>query len=142
VRRYLAPVAAFVVGLGGAILVSGCSQQSGLDLARQACTHVDKSVRLYKEAERTDQQSTARLRVQQAYNELRAALPLAAAATSDDGRWNALMTAISESARVSEAQLLTALQDECAVTSGSQDAIPNPPSSVTSPAPTSPQNGF
>jgi predicted pyridoxine 5'-phosphate oxidase superfamily flavin-nucleotide-binding protein len=144
VHRRLVPATVLVVGLGGAILLSGCSQQGGLDLARQACTHVDRSIHLYKEAEATDLQSTARTRLQQAYNELRAALPLAAAATSDDGRWNALMTAISESARVNEAQLITALQDECAVAAGSQTAAPNPmpaPSSTT-PTPTRPQNGF
>ncbi len=142
-RRRLAPATVLVAGLTGAILLGGCSQQGGLDLARQACTHVDRSIRLYKEAEATDLKSTARTRLQQAYNELRAALPLAAAATSDDGRWNALMTAISESARVNEAQLITALQDECAVASGNQSTAPNPSSPPsTTPTPTRPQNGF
>ena len=37
--------------------------------------------------------------------ELRAALPLAAAANSDDGSWNSLMTTISEGATVDEGHL-------------------------------------
>jgi hypothetical protein len=143
-RRRAAAAPAVGAALVSLLALSGCSQ-NGLALAQQACVHVDRSVTLYKEAERTPSPTVARTQVQQAYVQLRDALPLAAAATSDNGQWNALMTAISESARVDESQLLTALQDECAVAAGSQPAVPLGPgtgSSSTSPAPTSVQNGY
>jgi hypothetical protein len=155
VRRRATTAAGLVPVVGLSLLLTACSGQSGQALAQQACRHVDLSLRLYRAAERTPSPAVARTKVQQAYVQLRAALPLAAAATSDDGQWNALMTAISESARVSEAQLLTALQDECAVANGTQQAVPLAPSGSGSsgggssggsppatPSPTRPQNGY
>ena len=102
--------------LAASLSLGGCgNQQAGDALALQACTHVEHSLTLYAEAEKTASAHQALAEVDQAYHELRAALPLAARATSANGQWIALETTISESARVAEGQLLGALQKECAV---------------------------
>jgi hypothetical protein len=98
-----------------AALLSGCSQQDALGLARQACAHVAKSVRLYDEGLTSPVHATARKELQEANDQLQDAEPLAAAATSDNGEWNALMTTLQEIGRVDEAHLLVALKAQCAV---------------------------
>jgi hypothetical protein len=98
-----------------AIPLAGCGQNGGDVLARQACQHVERSIRLYSQAEQATSSSVALSKVAQAYKELRDALPLAAMATSDNGQWVALETTLSESARVDESELVTALSSECAV---------------------------
>jgi len=98
------------------VTLSGCgSQHDGDVLARQACAHVERSLELYTGAQKTQSAAQALAKVDQAYHELRTALPLAAAATSANGQWIALETTISESARVAEGDLLGALRKECAV---------------------------
>ena len=117
-RTATAPVVAAVAAL--ALVLAGCSQQSGLALARQACGNVATSLRLYGQAERATTEAQALAYRQKAYDQLRIALPLAAAANSDDGHWNALMTDISETARVDEGRLLVSLHDVCKEADGSQ----------------------
>jgi hypothetical protein len=119
VRRPLSQGRRSLIGLGatavGAVLcLSGCGQQSGEGLARQACTHVDVSVRDYELSTKANVSASeaATLRTK-ADAELRAALPLAAAATSANGNLNALMTTISEGATVDEAHLVPALKGQC-----------------------------
>jgi hypothetical protein len=63
----------------------------------------------------------------QASAELRAALPLAAAANSDDGTWNSLMTTISEAATVDESHLVPALHAQCVVADTNQNINPQSP---------------
>jgi hypothetical protein len=70
---------------------------------------------------------------QEAAEQLRDALPLAAQANSDDGSWNSLMTTISESSDVDEGHLLPALKAQCVVADANvnvnpQNANPNPAS--------------
>jgi hypothetical protein len=112
----LLAVSAAMVGVS--FILSACGQQSGLDLARQACVHVNRSVHDFELslAVGTSTTDAAQLR-HTADVELRAALPLAAAATSDDGSWNSLMTTISESATVDESHLVPALTAQCRVAS-------------------------
>ena len=62
-----------------------------------------------------------------AAQELRLALPLAAAANSDDGSWNSLMTTISESSWVDEGHLVPALSAQCVVADANQNANPQEP---------------
>lgn len=128
-RRAAAAVGA-VISL--AALLSGCSQQDALALAQQACTHVGKSISLYDEAQTNPVHAVARRELQQANNQLEDAEPLAAAATSDNGQWNALMTTLQEIGRVDEGHLLVALKAQCAVanTNGSVE----PPVQTTFPA--------
>ena len=91
------------LAVGGALGLSACSTQGGQDLAQQACGHVHLSVTDYLRAvnPRTTPAAAAQLQ-KEADQQLRDALPLAAAANSDDGSWNSLMTTISEGATVDE----------------------------------------
>jgi hypothetical protein len=99
---------------------------------------VSKSVALFKQAEKAPTQSQANTLAEQAYVQLRDALPLAAKAAAADGQWQALMTTLSETNRVGEQYLITSLQDQCAVTReqtpmappGPQHTIPPPPTDV------------
>jgi hypothetical protein len=111
-RRSLLALSA--VAVGAALTLSACGQQGGLALARQACVHVNRSVHDYQLSlvVGTTTSDVAQLR-HTADVELRAALPLAAAATSDDGSWNSLQTTISESATVDESHLMPALRAQC-----------------------------
>jgi hypothetical protein len=99
--------------VGAVLCLSGCGQ-GGEDLARQACTHVALSVRDYELSTKANVSASEASRLRRkADAELRAALPLAAAATSADGGLNALMTTISEGATVDEAHLVPALKGQC-----------------------------
>jgi hypothetical protein len=110
-----------------ALTVAACGQQSGADLARQACSHVTRSVHYYEQSLKPGLAATAALTLQrQAEGELRTALPLAASANSDDGSWNSLMTTISESATVDEAHLLPALKAQCVVADTNVNVNPAP----------------
>jgi hypothetical protein len=115
VRRRAGAAATVGVVLVLAVLASGCSQQDALGLARQACAHVSKSMRYYDSALTNPVGSTARRQMQEANDQLQDAEPLAAAATSDNGQWNALMTTLQEIGRVDEGHLLVALKAQCAV---------------------------
>ena len=101
--------------VGAMLLLSACGQQGGDALARQACAHVKLSVRYFELSSKPNVSpaDAARLR-SKADAQLRAALPLAAQATSADGSMNSLMTTISESATVDEAHLVPALKGQCA----------------------------
>ena len=126
-----------LIGLGatavGAVLcLSACGQQSGQALARQACTHVDRSVRdstSSPPSANVSSSEAARLRTQ-ADAELRAALPLAADATSDDGNLNALMTTISEGATIDEAHLIPALKGQCKAIATNVNTNPQAPGNL------------
>ena len=107
------PALVVVVGLAlAAGLLGACSSSGGQALAEQACVHVHHTV--------------ASLRTK-ADSQLRAALPLAAAANSDDGSWNSLMTTISESATVDEGHLLPSLEAQCAVADTNINVNPQSP---------------
>ena len=80
--------------------------------------------------------AVAQLR-RQADAELRAALPLAAAANSDDGSWNALMTTISESATVDETHLIPSLKAQCVQANANLNVNPQ----NVNPQNGNPQNG-
>lgn len=134
VRRPLPKGRRSLIGAGavGALLcLSGCGQASGTDLARQACVHVTLSVRDFELSTKpgTPAAAVSRLRTK-ADAELRAALPLAAAATSDDGSLNALMTTISESSTVDEAHLIPALKGQCAAVTTNVNVNPAAPSNL------------
>ena len=100
-------------------------------MARQACVHVQRSVRDYEQSTlaATSSVDVAQLRVE-ADAELRAALPLAAAANSADGSWNSLMTTISEGATVDEAHLIPALKGQCDLANANVNVNPQNPSST------------
>jgi hypothetical protein len=127
-RRVLA-LAAVTVGV--VIGLAGCdSQGSGQALAEQACVHVQRSVGdwLRSSVPGTPSATVAELQ-KKATQELRAALPLAAAANSDDGTWNSLMTVISESSTIDETHLVPSLRAQCAVADTNLDVNPQNPAS-------------
>jgi hypothetical protein len=124
-----------VLIVAGGVALSACGGDGGGQaLAQQACVHVHRSVAYYEQAiaAGTPVADAAALQ-KKAAQELRAALPLAAEANSDDGSWNSLMTTISESADVDEAHLLPALKAQCVVANTNvnvnpQNVNPNPAS--------------
>ncbi len=69
----------------------------------------------------------------EADQELRTALPLAAAANSDDGSWNSLMTTISEIAVVDEGHLVPSLRAQCVVADTNPNVNPQSPSGNSTP---------
>ena len=134
---------AIIVVAGLSVGLAACSS-GGVDLARQACGHVDKSLALFKRAEQAPTQAEANTLGERAYVELRYALPLAAKAAASDGQFQALMTTLSETNRVGEQHLITSLRDQCAAAqesnplhpagpTGPAHTIPPPPTNITSP---------
>ncbi|MGH9091667.1 MAG: hypothetical protein ACRDZR_09865, partial [Acidimicrobiales bacterium] len=107
----VAGAAAVAVAL--ALTLSACGG-AGLSLARQACVHVQASLRLYARAQHTSDAHRAASYRLRAIEQLEVALPLAARATSDDPQWNPLMTTLQEIGRNSEANLVRALRAQCA----------------------------
>lgn len=101
------------LGLAGGLL-GGCgSGAGGSSLAQQACAHVSRSIVLYGEAAH-EQGAAAADKRQAALVELRKALRPAALAGSAGGQYQALQATLSESSRVPEAQLISALTAQCA----------------------------
>lgn len=114
----------------GSTLLAGCGNGQAQALARQACTHVELSIRLWHEAGRDPGAAQASDDRNRALDQLRAAEPLAAAANSDDPVWNPLMTTLSESSEVQERFLIQALTAQCAgvvnPSSGGASTLPQP----------------
>ena len=122
--------AVLAIGVG----LSGCSN-NGTGLARQACSHVDRSISLLQQASRSSDHALADRLSEEAAAQMRTALPIAAEAAYDDGQWQALMTTLSESNRVAPTMLVTALSQQCAqAESGPFDQVP-PPGSIPPPSP-------
>jgi hypothetical protein len=116
-----------------AIALSACSATNGQSLAQQACVHVRRSVSDYLLAAKVGTPPAAAANLQdEADSELRAALPLAAAANSDDGSWNALMTVISESGTIDEGHLIPSLRAQCVVADTNPNVNPQGPGSGNS----------
>jgi hypothetical protein len=121
-------VAVLALAAGAALGLSACSTQNGQDLARQACVHVNRSVSEYLRAVRPGTSAGVATQLQKdADQQLREALPLAAAANSDDGSWNALMTTISEGATVDEGHLVPSLRAQCVVATANPNVNPQSP---------------
>jgi hypothetical protein len=135
--RLLALVA---LAVGAALGLSACSNQGGQDLAQQACVHVHRSVTDYLRATRAGTSPAVAAQLQkEADQELRAALPLAAAANSDDGSWNSLMTTISEGATVDEGHLVPSLTAQCVVADSNPNVNPQSPTGNSSPQNVNPE---
>jgi hypothetical protein len=133
-RRLARPAAGIAALIGLGVGLSACAN-SGQDLARQACVHVHRSISLLAQAQHASDLAQASTLNADAETELRTALPIAAEAAYDDGQWQALMTTLSESNRVSPTTLVTALTQQCAAANSSPFNQPPPPSSIPPPAP-------
>lgn len=101
------------VALAGTLLGACGSAGGGSALAQDACTHVTRSIGLYDQA--AHEQGTAAAATRKAaLVELRRALRPAALAGSAGGQYQALQATLSESSRVPESQLVSALSAQCA----------------------------
>ncbi|MGO8871812.1 MAG: hypothetical protein ACLQPH_10515 [Acidimicrobiales bacterium] len=129
--RRLAASTVVVIGLGTAL---GACGDSGTALAQQACAHVNRSIALLQQAGHQSDATRAGQLQEQAYIQLRQALPVAAEAAFHDGQWQALMTSIAESSRVPEGTLITALTAQCQAADSSVFGQPSPSSSIPPPA--------
>lgn len=111
------------------VVAAACSStQDGQALAQQACVHVNRSVADWVEAQRAGTPAPTAAALQRfAEQQLRLALPLAAAANSDDGTWNSLMTTISEIETVDEGHLVPALRASCVQADSNQNVNPRTP---------------
>jgi hypothetical protein len=128
----LAAGTVLVVGLGTGLSACG---NDGTALAKQACTHVNRSLSLLTQAARQTDATVAGQLQQEAYVQLRQALPIAAQAAYHDGQWQALMTTVSESNRVPETTLVSSLRAQCQQADRSAFGQAPPPSSIPPPAP-------
>ena len=119
---------------GAVVGLSACSTQGGQDLAQQACVHVHRSVAglpALHQCRDTPPAAAAPSCRRRPISELRVALPLAAAANSDDGSWNSLMTTISEGATVDEGHLVPSLRAQCVVADANPNVNPQSPTRAT-----------
>lgn len=119
--------AGLVVVAVSAIALSACSDQSGLSLAQEACGRVHSSIALYDAGIHATSHATMVRDLTKANDDLQAAEPLAAAATSANGQWNALMTTLNELGQVDEGHLISALEAQCEVANSNQPGLPNLP---------------
>jgi hypothetical protein len=115
IRHALFALAAIVAG---SAVATGCAAQDGAALAKQACGYVNTSLSLYESSLIPAHHDQATHLQGQAYDQLQLGLQPAALAAGDDPKWQALMTTISESSRVPEGVLVSALQQQCAVADG------------------------
>jgi hypothetical protein len=133
-RRVAGVAALCVLGAAG---LGGCANGHALDLVRQACTHVHRSLALYDQSADAASPAAAQADRASALQELRTALPLAATAAGENAEWQAFMTTLSESSRVPESDLVTALGQQCADVSTGQG--PQAPTTTLPPVPTNPE---
>jgi hypothetical protein len=128
-RRAAVPALGLLLTAG--LVLAACGGQDGLSLAQQACAHVSASIQAYEAAQGAPNAQAADQDSQRATAQLAAALPLAAAANSDDGNWNDLMTTIQEMGRVDEGHLLGSLRAACMNVQTDTPGVPvEPPSNL------------
>lgn len=112
---------ALVVGLLGAGAgLAGCGTGAAVTQARTSCVYVARALTLEHRSTAPGLTATQRTALEnRALAELLRATAPAAAATSIDGSWNALMTTINEAERVPLANLEPALRRLCQVANSS-----------------------
>jgi len=99
-----------------AVALAGCGGGSSSALGHTACVDVSRSLRAYSAAGRARTAVAAAADRARALSQLRDALQPAALAAGSDGQWQALEATLSESSRVAESELVTALSAQCAQT--------------------------
>ena len=111
--RRVAPFLAIAIA---SLALSACGTGAAVSDARTACRHVHAALRLQAQSEQPGISSSRRNELQNnAMSALLKATPSAAAATSADGSWNALMTTINEAERVPLENLVPSLTRLCHV---------------------------
>ena len=101
-----------MLALGPLAILAGCSSNADSQ-AKQACQHVERSLRLYAQATSNPNPAAADQERVAALVELRTALPLASVAAAGSGQWEALRTTLSESPNIDEGRLVPALTQQC-----------------------------
>ena len=115
--RLLVPLAALFVA---SVTLSSCGTGGAISEARSSCRLVKEALATQAQSESSGINATSRAKLQgKAMSELLKATPLAAAATSSDGSWNALMTTINEAERVPLQNLAASLTRLCKVADSS-----------------------
>jgi hypothetical protein len=127
IRRVLVGCSAVGLTLGLSVGLTGCANGDALGLVRQACHHVKLSLALYHESERETNATVAADDRAQAQDELQAASPLAAQAAGQAPQWQALMATLAETSRLPEADVVPALQLQCAVAQNGGATVPTLP---------------
>lgn len=97
------------------LVLTSCAPKSS-SYAQEACKLVNKSLYTYRLSEQRQGPVAAQDRIS-ALALLRQALPLAALAASTNGAWQALQATLSETNRVPEAHLVSALSQQCSTSS-------------------------
>jgi hypothetical protein len=121
------------LGLG----LTGCADSAALGLVRQACHNVTKSLALYRKSEKEPDAKLAASERARAETQLENASPLATEAAGQAPQWQALMATLAETSRLPEANLMPALQAQCAVVQTGGNPAPAGPG-TTLPAPPAP----
>ena len=116
--------------------LTGCANGAALGLVRQACQHVTVSIKFYDAARNAPDAQRAAYDREQAQDQLQIASPLAAEAAGQEPQWQALMATLAENSRLPEANLVGALQDQCASVRNGGAPVPTLPSTTLPAAPT------
>lgn len=112
------------------VVASGCGNGNGDTLAKEACEYVGTSISSYEASLTAKSKSESTHLSDEAYDELQLATQPAALAAGDNGQWQALATTISESSRVPEGALVSALTLQCQVANSKGGG---PPPAATTP---------
>jgi hypothetical protein len=131
-RRAAVAGGALALALG----VSACAGRNGVDLAQQACSHVKRSLTLYRASTHATDPQQAGAEQDAALAQLHDAEPLAATAAGEAGQFQGLMSTLAESDHLPESYLVTALTAQCAAADAGNPFVPvTPPTSTVTTAP-------
>jgi hypothetical protein len=108
------------LGLG----LTSCADAAALGLVHQACHDVSVSLVLYRESQREPDPKLAARDLARAETQLENASPLATEAAGEAPQWQALMATLAETSRLPEANLMPALQAQCAAAQTGGPALP------------------
>jgi hypothetical protein len=102
------------------VSLASCGTNSAVSDARKSCVDVTRALAIERQSEQPGLSGAKQRSLEAAaLSRLLKATPFAAAATSADGSWNALMTTINESERVPLANLVPSLTRLCKVADSS-----------------------
>jgi hypothetical protein len=135
--RHLVACAAVALTVALGLGLTGCADSAAFGLVRQACHNVSESLALYRKSEKEPDAKLAASERARAATELENASPLATEAAGQAPQWQALMATLAETSRLPEADLVQALQAQCAVVQTGGNPTPSEPV-TTLPAPPAP----
>jgi hypothetical protein len=128
VRATQAATCTFALAVG----LTACANRDGTELAQQACRHVDRSLALYQASLRAPNATVAGAKQNEAMDELRDAMPIAATAAGEAGQFQGLMSTLAESDHLPESLLVHALTEQCTAADSKGEIVGSPAPIVTS----------